>query len=215
MQLKTSRFQRVDRILCTRDFHRLVKSGNRRTLESFIVIITSKSKVTVQDTDEKRNRLGVTVSKWVGNAVVRNRVKRHIREWFRHARGELPERSDIVVIARRGARDLSGCEVRAVLDSAIGRPRTRGSLLNDNRVPTARFGTRIGLQVLRLYQVSLSRSFGPVCRFEPSCSHYAAEAIEQFGLARGFWLALRRMARCHPLGGSGYDPVPGRVGNGP
>lgn len=215
MQLETGRFQQADRVLCTQDFQRLMKSGNRRTLETFIVIITSESKANAQDTDEKRNRLGVTVSKRVGNAVVRNRVKRHIREWFRHARGELPEESDIVVIARRGARDLSGREIHVVLDSAIGRPQTQGSLLNDDRVPTARFGTRIGLQLLRLYQVSLSRSFGPVCRFEPSCSCYAAEAIEQFGLAWGFWLAVRRMARCHPLGGSGYDPVPGRVGDGP
>ncbi|MCH8890206.1 MAG: membrane protein insertion efficiency factor YidD [Myxococcales bacterium] len=78
-----------------------------------------------------------------------------------------------------------------------------------------RFRTKIGLQLLRFYQIALSGLLGPACRFEPSCSHYAAEAIEQFGLARGSWLTVRRMVRCHPLGGSGYDPVPGRVGNGP
>jgi hypothetical protein len=76
-------------------------------------------------------------------------------------------------------------------------------------------GTKIGLWLLRLYQVSLSPLFGPVCRFEPSCSRYAAEALEKFGLVRGPWLAARRVARCHPLGGSGYDPVPGQVGDGP
>jgi putative membrane protein insertion efficiency factor len=78
-----------------------------------------------------------------------------------------------------------------------------------------RVGTTIGLWLLRLYQISLSPLLGPACRFEPSCSHYAVEALERFGLARGFWLAIRRLARCHPLGKSGYDPIPGRVGDGP
>ncbi|MFV1981854.1 MAG: membrane protein insertion efficiency factor YidD [Rhodothermia bacterium] len=67
---------------------------------------------------------------------------------------------------------------------------------------------------MQLYQISLSTLFGPVCRFEPSCSHYAAGALKKFGLARGSWLAARRVARCHPLGKSGYDPVPGRVADG-
>jgi len=77
-----------------------------------------------------------------------------------------------------------------------------------------RFGTEIGMKLLWLYQISLSPLFGPACRFEPSCSRYAAEALENFGLAKGLWLAARRLARCHPMGESGYDPVPGRVGNG-
>jgi putative membrane protein insertion efficiency factor len=79
----------------------------------------------------------------------------------------------------------------------------------------SRFGTKIGLELLRLYQISLSPLLGSACRFEPSCSRYAAEALENFGFARGLWLAARRLARCHPLGKSGYDPVPGRVGDGP
>jgi len=77
------------------------------------------------------------------------------------------------------------------------------------------FGTKVTLQLLRLYQITISPLLGPSCRFEPSCSRYAAAAIEKFGLARGSWLATRRVARCHPLGSSGFDPVPGRVGDGP
>lgn len=64
------------------------------------------------------------------------------------------------------------------------------------------------LGLIRVYQVTLSPYTGYCCRFEPSCSKYAAEAIREHGAWRGSWLALRRLSRCHPLGRSGYDPVP-------
>ena len=62
--------------------------------------------------------------------------------------------------------------------------------------------------LIRLYQWTLSPLLGPRCRYLPSCSDYAREAIHLHGPARGSWLALRRICRCHPLGGSGLDPVP-------
>jgi putative membrane protein insertion efficiency factor len=52
--------------------------------------------------------------------------------------------------------------------------------------------------------------FGPACRFEPSCSRFAADAIRDHGLGRGGALTIKRLARCHPFGGHGYDPVPAR-----
>ena len=58
------------------------------------------------------------------------------------------------------------------------------------------------------YQWVVSPVLGPRCRFLPSCSDYAREAVRQHGAARGSWLAARRLCRCHPLGGSGLDPVP-------
>jgi putative membrane protein insertion efficiency factor len=67
---------------------------------------------------------------------------------------------------------------------------------------------RLALELLALYRLLVSPWLGPACRFEPSCSRYAAEAIERHGLGRGGWLAARRVGRCHPFGGSGYDPVP-------
>lgn len=62
--------------------------------------------------------------------------------------------------------------------------------------------------LIRLYQCSVSPLLGPTCRFYPSCSHYARQAILDFGVLRGGWLALRRLGRCHPWHPGGFDPVP-------
>jgi len=61
---------------------------------------------------------------------------------------------------------------------------------------------------LRFYQLALSPLVGPACRFYPSCSQYALEAVERFGVLRGAYLAARRLGRCHPWHPGGYDPVP-------
>ncbi len=63
--------------------------------------------------------------------------------------------------------------------------------------------------VIRGYQRLVSPFFPAACRYRPTCSQYAAEAIQLHGGLKGFWLALRRIGRCHPWGGSGFDPVPG------
>lgn len=64
------------------------------------------------------------------------------------------------------------------------------------------------LLLIRVYQWGISPLLGPKCRFTPTCSHYAAEALQKHGLLRGLWLSVKRIGRCHPWGGSGYDPVP-------
>ena len=65
----------------------------------------------------------------------------------------------------------------------------------------------LALFSIRFYQYTLSRLLPPACRFWPSCSRYAYEAIDRYGARRGGWMTLRRLARCHPLNPGGYDPV--------
>ena len=61
---------------------------------------------------------------------------------------------------------------------------------------------------IKIYQIVLSPLIGPSCRFNPTCSHYAIQAITKYGALKGLYLALKRIIRCHPWGESGNDPVP-------
>lgn len=62
--------------------------------------------------------------------------------------------------------------------------------------------------LIRFYQTCISPLTPPACRFTPTCSQYGLEALRKHGLIKGGWLTLKRILRCHPWGGSGYDPVP-------
>jgi putative membrane protein insertion efficiency factor len=64
------------------------------------------------------------------------------------------------------------------------------------------------LFLIKVYQKIISPIFPSTCRYSPTCSHYAKEALETHGLFKGSWLAIKRIGSCHPWGGSGYDPVP-------
>ena len=64
------------------------------------------------------------------------------------------------------------------------------------------------LAVIGFYRKGISPLTPPACRYSPTCSAYAEEAIKKHGAGKGGWLALRRLLRCHPFGGKGYDPVP-------
>jgi uncharacterized protein len=67
---------------------------------------------------------------------------------------------------------------------------------------------RLFILIARAWQIGPSRVLPPSCRYAPSCSAYAIAALERYGALKGGWLSARRLARCHPWGGSGYDPVP-------
>ena len=67
---------------------------------------------------------------------------------------------------------------------------------------------RQAISLIALYQRAISPYVPGQCRYDPTCSRYAQEAIERYGVVRGVWMGIRRLLRCHPLGGRGYDPVP-------
>ena len=80
-----------------------------------------------------------------------------------------------------------------------------------NKNPLQMLGYILGLPfiaLIKIYQWIISPILGPKCRFTPTCSQYGIEALKKHGLFRGVWLTVKRIARCHPWGGSGYDPIP-------
>lgn len=111
----TGRFRRADRLRSPRDFRRVGREGRRRRSRHFVLLVASER----PQVQRNAPALGVTVSRKVGKAVRRNRVKRCIREWFRHHRGALPPRSDVVVIARPGAAELPTSEIERELTSLL------------------------------------------------------------------------------------------------
>src|SRR5262245_46938023 len=85
---------------------------------------------------------------------------------------------------------------KPLIDAIVDMPRRHGLV------------ARAVLVLLRAYKLSISPLFAGACRFQPSCSDYMAEAVRLHGAGRGVWLGLRRLARCLPFGGHGFDPVP-------
>ena len=67
---------------------------------------------------------------------------------------------------------------------------------------------KILILLIKFYRGAISPLFPPACRYTPTCSAYALEALNKYGALKGGWLAIKRICRCHPWGGSGYDPVP-------
>jgi len=100
-------FPSASRLRRPREFQRVARMGKRRTSEHFIVLLACRDPNAAADWP----RLGVTVSRRVGSAVVRNRVKRAVREWFRRSQSLLAPHADLVVIARQGAAELRVREI--------------------------------------------------------------------------------------------------------
>lgn len=69
-------------------------------------------------------------------------------------------------------------------------------------------GQRILIGAIRFYQMTISRTLPPSCRFYPSCSEYTLQAVTKYGVFKGGWLGVKRISRCHPFHPGGYDPVP-------
>ncbi|HEY8512504.1 MAG TPA: membrane protein insertion efficiency factor YidD [Cyclobacteriaceae bacterium] len=86
--------------------------------------------------------------------------------------------------------------------------------MTSNNSRLSSIARKIFIAPIRLYQLTLSPLLGTHCRHTPSCSQYTIEAIREWGVLRGIWLGTKRIARCHPWGTHGYDPVPKKIQNG-
>ena len=107
------------------------------------------------------------------------------------------------------AEERVGVHLRAPSDATMAAGEKRGLKSAPTQVEGRSILVRAALLALRFYKAYFSILFAGSCRFEPTCSRYAYEAIERFGMARGVWLGLKRLLRCHPLSRKfGYDPVP-------
>jgi ribonuclease P protein component len=118
MGAQAGRFRRVDRLVRPRDFQRVSRSGQRAAVDGFVVLIASRE---AAGEGRRGARLGITMSRRVGNAVRRNRLKRCVREWFRQRRGEIRPDLDVVVIGRAGAPAASGARIASLLSEALQR----------------------------------------------------------------------------------------------
>ena len=162
------------------------------------------------------------MSRRVGGAVDRTRVKRVLREAFWAEAERLPEGADYVVVARPDARDLAEREgmpgVRSALAELVdalgagreapGEPRGDAGRRHGVR-PSPRGGLlrRMAIAPIRAYQRVISPAFPRRCKYHPTCSAYAVQAIQSYGILRGAVLAAWRLLRCNPFSHGGYDPV--------
>jgi ribonuclease P protein component len=124
---RTGRFERADRLRRSAEFARVIRRGRRVAGSSFVVVAMQREADAGRPTG---NRLGITVSRRVGRAVVRNRVKRRIREWFRGARGEFGSGLDLVVIGRPSAAQLPAARAADEL-TRLGRSAAREAARGD------------------------------------------------------------------------------------
>ena len=155
-------------------------------------------------------------------AVKRNRVKRQIREAYRKNKyllvDELQRREKRLAIAFIYMSDelTATAELEEKMKIALSRKtilmKAHSSRMSGIRMSVKGFLRRVFSFLLLLpiyfYRICISPLTPPSCRFTPTCSAYAVEAIKKHGPIKGFYLAVRRILRCHPWGGSGYDPVP-------
>lgn len=229
-------FPKEARLLKRRQFlalsDRSVKPDLKIRAGSFLIIGRENSL--------ERTRLGVTVTKKIGGAVVRNRLKRQVREFFRHNVGRWSPGLDLLFIARGEAAGRTRAELRADLARAGEKiaglkkpareaatrppapPETVQTVVQDfgpgpDLPPIMEFYNhvralpgRLALGLIRFYQRLISPLLPPACRFWPTCSSYAAQAITVHGLVKGGYLTARRLLKCHPFHPGGYDPVPPR-----
>lgn len=165
-------------------------------------------------------KIGFTATKKIGKAHVRNRTKRRLRAVARAVfpKDALPN-TDYVLVGRFNTADcpikkLKGDmkwalkKINKLLEEKKNLPQTSESTQNVTAGKTDPMSVRIVIAPIRFYQKFISPLCRGCCRFRPTCSQYAIEAIRTHGICKGLYLGLKRLLRCHPWGGCGDDPVP-------
>ncbi|CAG0889459.1 unnamed protein product [Cyprideis torosa] len=162
-----------------REFDKVYRQGRRLHGAGFSLIFCENGL--------EHSRLGISIHRRLKGAVRRNRIKRIIRESFRLNREKYPLLSDIVFAVR--------------VDFAARSP-------EKHKLSPMQLPRRLAVGCILLYRYCVSPVLPPSCRFTPTCSRYAIEAIEKYGLAKGCYFSLKRIFRCHPFCRGGYDPLP-------
>ncbi len=198
-----SRRRRLSR---SAEFERVYRQGRSKANRFLVLYAFPREDGSTDDGP----RLGLSVSRRVGGAVDRTRVKRVLREAFWQEAERLPDGSDYVVVARpeslgthraRGHARDPPCARRA------GRGHGRSATGDEGRRVLMSAATRIALAPIRLYQRVISPALPRRCKYHPTCSDYAVQAIRSYGILRGAVLAGWRLLRCNPFSHGGYDPV--------
>ena len=179
--------------------------------------------------EERPNAILVSVpKKYFKHAVDRNLLKRRIREAYRFNKGllqSMPARVEFMLLYQK-RRIATFAEIEEIVKKALERilaeacaeasPEACATAVAADKSKNApqscslarRVATAPLVLLVRFYQICISPLKPSCCRFTPTCSQYALEALRKYGVFKGTWLAIKRILRCHPWGGSGYDPVP-------
>ncbi len=186
-------------IRSSREIDRVFREGARSSSRILVVLALP--------TPNERGPLGrvaFVAGTKLGGAVVRNRTKRRLRE------AATLGRSPVGGLGRRPGRSSPhalGGAGHAGPGSRRSSPLPRHRAMSAGAVLTS-IPRRVVMGCIRFYQRFISPITPPSCRFYPTCSSYALTSVERFGVLRGGWMGICRIARCHPFSPGGYDPVP-------
>ena len=210
------KFTKAERLSSKKEITALFNEGKSFAISHIRVVYRFLPKQ-----EERSNAILVSVpKKYFKHAVDRNLLKRRIREAYRLNKEllqSMPARVEFMLLYQK-RRIATFAEIEEIVKKALERILSEACATavaadNSKNAPQScslarRVATAPLVLLVRFYQICISPLKPSCCRFTPTCSQYALEALRKYGVFKGTWLAIKRILRCHPWGGSGYDPVP-------